>query len=385
MATNKSFGERTGASEVARTFSSHIHGKVILIVGVGPNSLGESKAAALASQSPSLLILASRTLSKIKEVANKLSCPTATVEVDLSSYSSVRTAAKEIASLTPRIDILINNAAIVHPSLILTSEAKHELQFATTFLGPFLLTNLLLPQLLTSALSPTNTTTAPFSTRIINVTSAGHRISPIRFSDPHFSLPLSSLPESERPSPTTPQFFLPKTPQDTYAPFLAYGQSKTANILFSVALNRRLASVTPDSGGIASFSVHPGSIWTELSRNLDNELQEVIKGTGAHWKDLDAGSATALVAALDPALVQPGGGVKGVYLSDCQVDGSTAEHATDGEIAERLWKLAEQEVGENFAVEELVRRMVAERGDRIKEAGSCGQLKGRVGPREVKV
>ncbi|ETN47199.1 uncharacterized protein HMPREF1541_01390 [Cyphellophora europaea CBS 101466] len=387
MATHPAWNQHTTATQVAGTFSSRIKDRTILIIGVSPNSLGASMAAALAAHSPALLILASRTASNLAAVAAELppTCRVATIPVDLSKYASVREAAAQITALTTTngIDIIINNAAIVHPSHILTTPHRHELQFATTFLGPFLLTNLLLPQLLTAAATAPNAG----STRIINITSDGHRLSPIRFSDPHFTRPLADLPADERPAASVPAVFLPKKPkteedghtqqqqhqqeqdssdppttpeaEPTYAPFLAYGQSKTANVLFSVAINAML-----NRHGIAAFAVHPGSIWTELSRNLDEEMQRVIRTTGGYWKTLDEGGATGLVAALDPGAVGGEGGtvgVEGVYWSDCQVEaGKAAGHAVDEGVAERLWALGEREVGQGFDVEEMVRRVHGE-------------------------
>jgi NAD(P)-dependent dehydrogenase (short-subunit alcohol dehydrogenase family) len=250
----------------------------------------------------------------------------------LASLQSVRDGAAKINNLVDRIDILINNAAVVVVERQFTKEGI-EMQFGTTYIGPFLLTNLLMSKILAAAQK------APIkgSTRIINLTSAGHVISPIRFSDHNFQKPLEDLPEEERPPKHTGVYGF--APGETYLPFVAYGQSKTANVLFAYYLNQQLGAQ-----GIRSLATHPGTIWTELSRNLDEKHLGMIKNTSTFWKDLDQGSSTTLVAALDPKL---GESNEVIYLSDCQAE-QPAPHANDRVAAERLWTLSEQLVGQTF-------------------------------------
>jgi NAD(P)-dependent dehydrogenase (short-subunit alcohol dehydrogenase family) len=180
------------------------------------------------------------------------------------------------------------------------------------------------------------------STRVINLTSAGHVISPIRFSDHNFEKPLSDLPQSECPPGDLGVYGIGLG--DKYLPFVAYGQSKTANILFAYQLNKHLA--TAAEGSIRSLATHPGSIWTDLSRNLDDKHLGMIKNTSTFWKDLDQGAATTLVAALDPKFSKDR---EVVYLSDCQA-ARPAAHAEDADAAERLWALSEQLVGQKFEI-----------------------------------
>jgi NAD(P)-dependent dehydrogenase (short-subunit alcohol dehydrogenase family) len=220
-------------------------------VGVSPNSLGEHLALAISRHSPSLLILASRTASKIDEVITSISnitqdCPIRSITLDLSSQSSIRQAAKEINSLNEKIDIIINNAAINVPNYETTTEGI-EMHFGTNHIGLFLLTNLLLP----SVLSASSSSRVPGSTRIINLTSAGHRLSPIRFSDFNLQKKDAELPEDEKPPRGLPKALT--DPEIAYSSFIAYGQSKTGNILFSVSLTEYLKD-----RGVLSFSVHPG-------------------------------------------------------------------------------------------------------------------------------
>jgi NAD(P)-dependent dehydrogenase (short-subunit alcohol dehydrogenase family) len=220
-------------------------------VGVSPNSLGEHIALAISRHSPSLLILASRTASKINQVINSIhastpSCPIKSLTLDLSSQSSIRSAAKELNALTQKLDIVINNAALNVPDYETTQEGI-EMHFGTNHVGLFLLTNLVLP----SVLSAASSSAVPGSTRIVNMTSAGHRLSPIRFSDYNFRKLVGELPVEERPPEGLPKALT--DPERPYSPFVAYGQSKTGNVLFSVSLTEALGG-----RGVRSFSVHPG-------------------------------------------------------------------------------------------------------------------------------
>jgi NAD(P)-dependent dehydrogenase (short-subunit alcohol dehydrogenase family) len=206
---------------------------------------------AIAAHKPALLVLASRSQTKINKVieeirSNGSNIPVSSVVVDLSSFPSIRSAATSIKTLTSKLDIIINNAAVNPLSRQLT-ERGIELHFGTNHLGPFLLTNLLLPQLELAAKS----SGVPGSTRIVNLTSQGHRISPIRFSDINFEKLSRDLPVGEKPSPGLPPAFF--DPEKAFSPFVAYGQSKTANILFSVHLTKLLKEK-----GIRSYAVHPG-------------------------------------------------------------------------------------------------------------------------------
>lgn len=207
------------------------------------------------------------------------------------------------------------------------------MQFGTNHIGLFLLTNLVMDKIRNAAKSPD---TSHGAARIVNVTSAGHRISPIRFSDYNFGRTTEQLPPEEQPPPGLPASFF--KPGETYSGFVSYGQSKTANLLMSLYITEHLGDQ-----GILSFSVHPGSIWTDLSRHLDEETTKIIESTGSFWKSQDQGAATMLVAALDPQLNRS----SGTYLSDCQL-AQAAKHATDLQAAERLWRLSEELVGQEF-------------------------------------
>jgi NAD(P)-dependent dehydrogenase (short-subunit alcohol dehydrogenase family) len=227
------------------------------------------------------------------------------VVLNLASQQSIHAAASKIQGLIDRIDILINNAGMMVLDRVTTEEGI-EIQFGTNHIGHFLLPNLLMVQLKNAA-----KVSGPGSTRIINATSAGHRLSPIRFHDYNFEG--KDVPPDERP----PDGLLPmfNSAAGGYIGGLAYGQSKTGNILFTVYLTQHLASA-----GIVSYSVHPGckfelpqqsycavteifaAIWTGLSRNLDDSGNETMSKTSNFWKTADQGAATMLVAAFDPGL-----------------------------------------------------------------------------------
>ena len=219
------------------------------------SSIGESSALDIAAQQPGLLVLASRTKSKLDEVEAliKKHHPDAnikTVIVDLLQQASIRQAADEIKKMTHKVHVLINNAGVMLQARV-TSKEGIEGQFAANHVGHFLLTNLLMDQLRAAAAS-----SSPGSVRIINVSSQGHRLSPIRFHDYNFEN--KPIPDEEKPPfPLTGTF---AKPVDGYLGFIAYGQSKTANVLFSAELSRRLKDA-----GIVSYAIHPGSTFSVRS------------------------------------------------------------------------------------------------------------------------
>ena len=194
------------------------------------------------------MILASRTLSNIQAVARKVrdKNPNVVVHeviVNLASQVSVREAAGRIRDLVPSLDILINNAGISVATRQWSPEG-FELTLATNHLGPFLLTHLLMPALTAAAAK-----NQPGATRIVNLTSTGNYASPFRFSDYNFEG--KHLAPDEEPPKYLPKFLYEEC--DGFLGVMAYCASKTANVLFSLALNDRL-----HSSGIRSFAVHPG-------------------------------------------------------------------------------------------------------------------------------
>lgn len=256
------------------------------------------------------------------------------VQLDLSSQDNIRSAVKAVQQLTDELHLLINNAAAVVYSRQTTAEGI-ELQFGVNHIGPFLFTNLLLPLMFKASAS-----SSPGSVRIVNVSSAGHRLSPVRFSDYNLEQKIDTLPDDEKPVSPLPPMFSRVTTDDDYNGAVAYGQSKTANILFSLYLQEHLRQ-----RGITSYALHPGSIETDLGRDQDEQMAKEFVNIAKYWKTADEGASTTLVAALDPALND----VHNIYLWDCQfVD--PAPFSQDSRNAERLWQLSEKLVGEQFAI-----------------------------------
>ena len=190
------------------------------------------------------------------------------------------------------------------------------MQFGTNHLGHFVLTGLLTPALVKAAPS-----------RIVALSSQGHQASPVVFEDINFE-------------------------QRDYNKWAAYGQSKSANILHAVELERRLGPQ-----GVHAYAVHPGAIQTELSRHMDEADWEMMRSRAASGemklKTIPAGAATSVYAATAPELEGRGG----FCLYDCQIaevndDGSILDsarsYALDPEAAKRLWVISEEMVGQSF-------------------------------------
>jgi NAD(P)-dependent dehydrogenase (short-subunit alcohol dehydrogenase family) len=294
-----------------------LSGKLAVVTGAS-GGLGLETARALAAAGAAV-VLAARSHAKTQAALGAIreGVPRArleTLDLDLASLASVRRFAGEFLAAHDRLHLLVNNAGIMATPFGRTADG-FELQFGTNHLGHFLLTCLLAPALLAAA-----------PARIINLSSGGHMISDVDWQDPNFE---------HRP----------------YNSWAAYGQSKTANVLFTVELERRLGG-----RGVHAFAVHPGRIQTELGRYMTKEdvaalgamAKSAPAGAGGMpaYKTIPAGAATSVWAATAPELAQQGG----TYLADCAVSAEHAPWATDAEAARRLWTLSEQLVGETFAL-----------------------------------
>ncbi|KAG7421673.1 hypothetical protein DER46DRAFT_587432 [Fusarium sp. MPI-SDFR-AT-0072] len=320
----------TTTNGLVNEYADIIKGKTILTTGVTPNSLGATFILETASKSPSLLILAGRNASKLQEMSEAItkthpSVNTRSLVVDLGSLASVRKAAEEVNSWSdvPSIDVVVNNAGVMAIPYTKSTDG-YEMQFAICHLGHFLLTNLIMDKILASE-----------SPRVVNISSNGHSLGPIRFADPHFS------------------------DGEIYDQWSAYGQSKTANMLFSVSLAQKLGS-----RGLQSYSVHPGLILstglgTHLDfANMDADLGTFIKshrarGNSEGWTAIppvpvEVGAATHAFAAFDPNIKAS----NGAYLLEARVADPFVDTvkawARDAVEAEKLWRLSEELVGQKF-------------------------------------
>ncbi|KAL8741691.1 MAG: hypothetical protein Q9190_005731 [Brigantiaea leucoxantha] len=295
MTSNPNFNSGTGAKEAAAALGEFIRSKTVLVTGVNPGGLGAATAHAIASQSPELLILTYRTKEKIEKVVADLrnaysSTKIATLQIDLADVDSVRRAAKEVHVMTGHIDVLVNNAGVMSVQDKTTTSSGIEIQFATNHLGHFLFTNLIMDLLLTAAQKASR----PGSTRIINLSGGWHQFSPVRFDDINFDR--EQIPDDQKPNAAA----LAKFGLDTkgvYIPEVAYAQSKTANILFSVYLTQHLREA-----GVISFALNPGGIMTEIGRHLQQQTIDHLLSMEVLDKDQDQGSSTTIVAAFDPLL-----------------------------------------------------------------------------------
>lgn len=212
------------------------------------------------------------------------------------------------------------------------------MQFATNHIGHFLFTNLVYPKIAAAA-----QTAKPGETRIINVSSAAVRYSPVRFHDYNFTKLEKDLPKEEHISMPTRELW-DEMEDKPYIPQGAYGQSKSANVLFSVGLNKRV-----EKNGIVSIALHPGAINTGLGRHIGEEkirkaFEKMSKtNPNLFFKNLDEGCSTTLVAALDTKITK-----NDLFLADCQVAGWAPDWSTNPEKAEKLWSLSEKLVGKEF-------------------------------------
>lgn len=217
--------------------------------------------------------------------------------VDLADLAGVRAAAAQIADLAPVIDVLMNNAGVMFTPFGQTRDG-FETQFGTNHLGHFVLTELLGPQFVEG-------------TRIVNLSSEGHRLGDVDLDDPNWQ-------------------------HREYDKFAAYGAAKTANILHAVALDQRLCH-----RGIRAFAVHPGMVATNLARHMSREDVIAVSGQArAHAIEMrtpEQGAATQVWAATSADL----DGLGGLYLADCAVRTDAEPYATDPVRAEKLWEISQ--------------------------------------------
>lgn len=292
-----------------------IQGKVVVITG-GHSGIGLETTRVLAGAGASIVIGA-RDVRKAKDSVSQIK-GVEVYELDLAEPASVDDFAEKYRQSFHRCDILINNAGIMATPLLRNSQG-YESQFATNHLGHFRLTAGLWSEL------------SQAKARVVTLSSLGHRFGGIIFEDPNFL-------------------------HHPYEKWTAYGQSKTANSLFSVHLDR--AGSTP---GVRAFAVHPGRIVsTNLNRFMsDEEKAQVLKSapTGdpgfvrSFTKSIAQGAATTVWAATSPQL----NGRGGVYCADCDIsplvpDSSEQTNgvrrwAVDPSMAQSLWQLSEQLCG----------------------------------------
>jgi NAD(P)-dependent dehydrogenase (short-subunit alcohol dehydrogenase family) len=307
----------------------NLKGKRILVTGASAG-IGVETARSLAAHGAHV-VGAARDLNKAKTATEQVRKDAAAnggsfqlIELDLANLKSVRACADKLLAKGDQFDVIIANAGVMATPFGHTADG-FETQFGTNHLGHFVLINRIARLLRTGG-------------RLINLSSAGHRRSNVDLDDPNFE----------------------HTP---YEPFLAYGRSKTANILFAVAFDQRHRA-----RGIRAAAVHPGVIQTELGRYMEpgllekliEEISQQAVTAGAppfQWKSIPQGAATSVWA----AVVAPADEIGGQYCENCHVGKIVSDDATitgvsegvrgfalDAKTAEALWKKSEELVGESF-------------------------------------
>jgi NAD(P)-dependent dehydrogenase (short-subunit alcohol dehydrogenase family) len=319
------FGEQSTTDEVLEGVD--LSGKRILVTGVSAG-LGVETARALAAHGAQV-VGAARDLAKAEKATEAVRAGAAKggglelVELDLASLASVRACADALVAAGKPFDVVIANAGVMATPFGKTSDG-FETQFGTNHLGHFVFVNRI-----ASLMKP--------GSRLVNLSSAGHRFSDIDLGDPNFD--------------STP-----------YEPFVAYGRSKTANVLFAVEFDRR-----HKADGVRATAVHPGGIQTELGRHMTPEsIQAMIDSINAatpaggastfSWKTIPQGAATSVWA----GVVASADDVGGRYCEDCHVAelveggaeldlrGGVRGYALDADHAKALWAKSEEMVGERF-------------------------------------
>jgi NAD(P)-dependent dehydrogenase (short-subunit alcohol dehydrogenase family) len=307
----------------------NLHGKRILVTGVSAG-LGVETVRSLTAHGAQV-VGAARDLTKAEAATMQVRKDAAAsggsfglVELDLASLKSVRACADKLLAKGDPFDVVIANAGVMATPFGHTADG-FETQFGTNHLGHFVFVNRIVSLIRTGG-------------RLINLSSSGHRYSNVDLQDPDFE----------------------RTP---YEPFVAYGRSKTANILFAVAFDGRHRK-----RGVRSAAVHPGGIQTELGRHIDpsriqgilDQLNQQLATEGKapfRWKTVAQGAATSVWA----GFVAPADEIGGRYCENCHVGNVVPDdvtisaisegvrgYALDPKNAEALWKKSEELVGESF-------------------------------------
>jgi NAD(P)-dependent dehydrogenase (short-subunit alcohol dehydrogenase family) len=318
-----SFGAASTTDEVLRGID--LSGKRVLVTGVSAG-LGVETARALVGHGAEV-IGAARNLSKARDATEQVSAQAVgggslrLVQLDLASLDSVRRCADSLLAAGKSFDVVIANAGVMACPRGATLDG-FETQFGTNHLGHFVLVNHI-----ASLLRP--------GSRLVNLSSAGHRFADVDLEDPNFE-------------------------RSPYVEFIAYGRSKTANVLFAVEFDRR-----HKARGVRATAVHPGAIQTELGRYMTPEVRDrlitdinVNQPIGAapfSWKSIPQGAATSVWA----ACVADAEAIGGRYCEDCHIAevvsapglrGGVQPYALDPRRARALWQKSEELVGERFSV-----------------------------------
>jgi NAD(P)-dependent dehydrogenase (short-subunit alcohol dehydrogenase family) len=319
------FGAQSTTDEVLQDMD--LSGKRILVTGVSAG-LGVETARALTARG-AVVVGAARDLAKAERATDQVRAEAAPggrlelVELDLADLGSVRACADQLATVGIPFDVVIANAGVMACPFGQTADG-FETQFGTNHLGHFVLINRI-----AHLLQP--------GSRVVNLASSGHRYADVDLDDPNFE-------------------------KTTYDPRIAYGRSKTANILFAVEFDRRYRD-----RGVRATAVHPGGIKTELDRHMqEGELEALVAqineqlAAESHppfeFKSVPQGAATSIWA----AVVAEADEIGGRYCENCHVTTDVTDgfispvsegvrpYALAHDRASALWTKSEEMVGEHF-------------------------------------
>jgi len=303
------FGFQSTAAEVVEGID--LRGKRAIVTG-GASGIGVETARALAGAGAAVT-LAVRDVAAGERVAAEIASSTRNAGVTVAPLDLADRASIEafVAAWDGPLDILVNNAGVMAIQELQLSPDGHELQFATNHLGHFAL-----------SVGLHDALAAAGAARIVSVSSSGHLRSPVVFDDIDFAF-------------------------REYEPWAAYGQSKTANVLFAVGASARWAH-----DGITANALMPGGIATNLQRHVGGaaymeQARERFRRAGFQLKTPEQGAATSVLLATSPLLT----GVGGRYFEDCNEAalverrtptsiGGVAPYALDPGNADRLWELS---------------------------------------------
>lgn len=284
-------------------------GKVVIVTGAN-SGIGYETAQALARKGASV-VMACRNLEKANAAASEIALgdPDAVLDIiqlDLADLDSVRSFADTFKSRYAQLDLLINNAGVMVPPFTRTADG-FELQFGANHLGHFALTGLLLERLLETP-----------QARIINVSSGAHRMG-------SGTIDFDNL-----------------NAEKGYSASAAYAQSKLANLLFTLELNRRLEALGSD---VIAASAHPGWTVTGLQRGFMHTISRIF------GQQPEIGALPTLLAATDPGVQRddyygPDGFME---MRGYPIKVGSSAAARDSQLARRLWDVSEELTGIRYA------------------------------------
>lgn len=301
----------TTAEQVVEMEDTNMKGKYVVITGA-TSGIGAETARVLYKRGANVFIFC-RNMDKANAMAESIrkeGGPEAgsiePIMCNLASFKSIREAAAAYKDKNIPIHVLINNAGVMSCPYAETEDGL-EMQMGTNYFGHFLLTNLLMDEL-----------TAGQPSRVVNVSSLGHTMDGGKI------------------------YFDDMKGKDTWYPRLfgswyAYAQAKSANVLFTVELQRRFNEKGLD---IQAYSLHPGVVRTELGRHMSPLSRSVTRFLPYFFKDVGKGAATSVFLAVSPDIKS----LAGQYFSDCK-PAVAAKLATDPDIAKKLWQLSVKTVG----------------------------------------